>query len=151
MESANGPDDRQRSRKGLVSLVQSSVENFFGLLYAKVDQSLEASPAAPSPRSGGSGATIDGEEQQKLGSQQAPQGGGDGAAGTGELELDPVALGGVVAAVQQLVTDIETVDPHVPQVWCCEREEKGSGGGHATGWDVLGGWRAADKKKAGEE
>lgn len=83
--------------------MQSSVDNFFGLLYAKVDQSLE-------------------DHTQQQPNQQTPQGGGEGAAAAGELELDPVALGGVVAAVQQLVTDIETVDPHVPQVWCDKGE-----------------------------
>ncbi|CAM9770125.1 unnamed protein product, partial [Hapterophycus canaliculatus] len=40
----------------------------------------------------------------------------EGGGASEELELDPVALGGVVAAVQQLVSDIEAVDPHVPQV-----------------------------------
>lgn len=98
VEVTGGQADEQLTHKGLVSLVQSSVDDFFGLLYAKVDQSLDAS---------GTGSGED---------QQAAQAGGDGAAATEELELDPVALGGVVAAVQQLVTDIETVDPHVPQV-----------------------------------
>lgn len=87
--------------------MQSSVDNFFGLLYSKVDQSLDAGGTATTAADGG------GEDQQ------TPHGGGGGEGGggaAGELELDPVALGGVVAAVQQLVTDIETVDPHVPQV-----------------------------------
>lgn len=87
--------------------MQSSVENFFGLLYAKVNQSLDAGGAAAVTK-------LDGEDQQ------SPPAGGEGGGGgaAGELELDPVALGGVVAAVQQLVTDIEAVGPHVPQVWC---------------------------------
>eukprot|EP00752_Nemacystus_decipiens_P003214 g2975.t1 len=122
-------DDPQQTHKGLVSLVQSSVDSFFGLLHAKVDQSLDASGAATTADGGGGGG----------GDQQTPQGGGGGggegggggrggggerggvAAATGELELDPVALGGVVAAVQQLVTDIETVDPHIPQVQLARR------------------------------
>lgn len=110
--AANSQNEEQQSHEGLVSLVQSSVDSFFGLLYAKVDHSLGVSPTSQPrgrmPSGGGGGATtITSEDQQ-------PQGGaGEGSAAG---ELDPVALGGVVAAVQQLVSDIEALDPHVPQV-----------------------------------
>lgn len=110
----NSQDEDLESHEGLVSLVQASVDSFFGLLYAKVDQSLGVGPAgqpgARAPSGGGAGAvTLTNEHQQ-------PQGGAGGGEGSAAEELDPVALGGVVAAVQQLVSDIEALDPHVPQV-----------------------------------
>lgn len=120
---ASSQNEDRESHEGLVSLVQSSVDSFFGLLYAKVDQSLGVSPVgqpggARMPSAGGLGAapTLRSEDQQ-------PQGGG--GEGSAAEELDPVALGGVVAAVQQLVSDIEALDPHVPQVSTRKAQEMG--------------------------
>lgn len=122
---ANGKE--KKTHAGLIALVQASVGRFFDLLYAKVDQSLDANSSNPQPRShtpseagaGAAGKKSEGQQQGGGGEGTAAEGGGGG-------DLDPVALGGVVAAVQQLVTDIETVGPHVPQV----REGiKGRGGG----------------------
>ncbi|CAM9791582.1 unnamed protein product [Pylaiella littoralis] len=117
---ANGQHEGQEVHEGLVCLLQSSVDSFFGLLYAKVDQSLSVGPAGQPgtrpPSGGGAGApTLDKEDTQ-------PQG-GRGEASAAE-ELDPVALGGVVAAVQQLVSDIEALDPHVPQVQLARRAKE---------------------------
>lgn len=129
-EQGQEEQEQQEAHEGLVSLVQSSVDSFFHLLYAKVDQSLDASQQ---------------QQQQPYGVQdQQSQGGVEGAVGTtaaaaaaaAELELDPVALGGVVAAVQQLVSDVETVDPHVPQV---RREDDREGrGGEGRGGKAEG-------------
>lgn len=88
----------------LVALTQSSVDSFFKLLYAKVDQSLDAEPRSREP----SGISA-------VGGTVSGSGKAEDQGVAGESGLDPVALGGVVAAVQQLVSDIETVDPHVPQ------------------------------------
>ena len=106
-ENRPGDDDRQ-----LTSLIRSSVDSFFGLLYAKVKQTLDdddnaataADPLSMGPQRAGS---IGASSEDLLGTS------GVGGEGGG---LDAVKLGGVVAAVQQLVSDMETVDPHVPQV-----------------------------------
>ncbi|CAM9459336.1 unnamed protein product [Ectocarpus sp. 8 AP-2014] len=117
---ANGQD--KKTHAGLIALVQASVGRFFDLLYTKVGQSLDANSSNPQPRShapseagaGAAGKKSEGQQQGGGGEGTAAEGGGGG-------DLDPVALGGVVAAVQQLVTDIETVDPHVPQVQLARR------------------------------
>ncbi|CAN0194719.1 unnamed protein product [Ectocarpus sp. 6 AP-2014] len=116
----------KKTHAGLIALVQASVGRFFDLLYAKVDQSLDANSNNPQPRShvpseagaGAAGKKIEGRQEGGGGEGTAAEGGGGGG------DLDPVALGGVVAAVQQLVTDIETVDPHVPQVQLARRAKE---------------------------
>lgn len=111
MEKDNGEtegEDKQTSHEGLVALVRSSVDGFFDLLYAKVEQSLHATSTSGGSGGGGSSGADSLQPQQQQQHQEQEE-------GTPE-ELDPVALGGVVAAVQQLVSDIEAVDPHVPQV-----------------------------------
>lgn len=101
------------AQAGLVALAKSSVDGFFELLQAKVDHSLN-SRRRPRAESGAS--------------DSAAVGGGCGEEGAvGEEEgdnLDGVALGGVVAAVQQLVSDMEAVDPHVPQVFLAKRAKE---------------------------
>lgn len=92
---------------GLVQLAQSSVDGFFELLNAKVAHSLSRdAPSGGGSTSSSAGGTPEASERR------SEMTGNSGKAD----ELDAVALGGVVAAVQQLVSDMETVDPHVPQV-----------------------------------
>lgn len=117
----SGSEDGQ-AHAGLVALAQSSVDGFFDLLQAKVDHSLNAkrrprmeSGASDLPAAAAAAAVGVGEEEGKAGG------------GMGEEEgdsLDGVALGGVVAAVQQLVSDMEGVDPHVPQVFLAKRAKE---------------------------
>lgn len=91
---------------GLVQLAQSSVDGFFELLNAKVAHSLSRDMPPGASTSSSSGGTPETSERRS-----------EMTSNTGEADdLDAVALGGVVAAVQQLVSDMETVDPHVPQV-----------------------------------
>lgn len=128
----NGEQEKEQveeEEQQLAALVRSSVDSFFDLLYAKVEQTL----GNADPRSKES-ASAESENQQQ---QQGAGGSGEDA----DWGLDPVKLGGVVAAVQQLVSDMEAVDPHVPQVrtvrkddatnlvWVWVWGERGEGGG----------------------
>lgn len=107
----------------LVALAQSSVDGFFKLLQAKVDHSLNAKQRPRGESVASEVSTRAGEEMKPGGSAS---GGGAARAGAGEDDdrLDAVALGGVVAAVQQLVSDMEAVDPHVPQVVLARRAKE---------------------------
>lgn len=123
-EAADAGGDGQAD---LVALAQSSVDGFFKLLNAKVGHSLSrregpaSSPSATTTPT--SSASLRAKTDLFSGEMRAAGGGLENPAGGAAEggELDPVALGGVVAAVQQLVSDMETVDPHVPQVTGSER------------------------------
>lgn len=112
---------KQEDEQQLAALVRSSVDSFFDLLYAKVEQTL----GNADPRSKDS-TSAESEKQQQ-------QQGGGGSGEDADWGLDPVKLGGVVAAVQQLVSDMEAVDPHVPQVRTVREDDATKGGGERGG------------------
>lgn len=111
----------QEDEQQLAALVRSSVHSFFDLLYAKVEQTL----GNADPRSKDSTYAESEKQQQHQGS------GGSGE--DADWRLDPVKLGGVVAAVQQLVSDMEAVDPHVPQVRTVREDDLTRGEGREGG------------------